>query len=168
MNRTMAQDEWVSLTKTSGLRPPVADPDVEGNVPGHESWSRQAQRLQTEALVYYFVFKHPRVTWFPQWGAACVAAYLLSPVQLIPSYIPVIGFLDDIFVLFLGVKLLRRIIPIDVFAECRQRAEVVEAERKEKIRSMAATVGLVAVILSWLLVAVVASALIVKYIQTHN
>ena len=108
----MEQDYRVPLAKRSGRRHPLADPDVEGNVSGRaRRWRRQAQRLQTEALVFYFVFKHPRVTWFPQWGAACVAAYLLSPVQLIPSYIPVIGFLDDIFVLFLGVKLLRRIIP---------------------------------------------------------
>ena len=168
MNRTMAQDEWVSLTKTSGLRPPVADPDVEGNVPGHESWSRQAQRLQTEALVFYFLFKHSRVTWFPRWVAAGIAAYLLSPVQLIPSYIPVIGFLDDFLVLFLGVKLLRRIIPADVFAECRQRAEAVETRRKEEIRSVAATVGWIAVILLWLLAAVVASVLIMKHIHHYR
>jgi len=165
----LEQDYRVPFTTTTGLRSPIADPDAEGNVSGRaKRWRRQAQRLQKEALVFYFVFKHPRVTWFPKWVAACVAAYLLSPVQLIPSYIPVIGFLDDIVVLFLGVKLLRRIIPKDVFAECRQRAEVVEAQRKEKIRSMAATVGLVAVILLWLLVAVVGSALIIKYIHRHN
>jgi len=147
------------LSKTS--------PDVEGNIPGRlGSWRHQAQRLQTEALVFYFLFKHPRVPWFARWVAACVAAYLLSPFQLIPSYIPVIGFLDDFLVLFLGVKVLRKIIPKDVFAECRQRAEVVEARRKEEIRSVAATVGLIVVVFLWLLAAVIASALIMKY--THH
>jgi uncharacterized membrane protein YkvA (DUF1232 family) len=157
----------VPLGKPSGSCSPTADPDAEGNEPGRLwSWRHQAQRLQTEALVFCCVFKHPRATWFARWVAACIAAYLLSPVQLIPSYIPVIGFADDFLVLFLGVKLLRRIIPKDVLAECRQRAEVVETQRKEEIRSAAATVGLVAVIFLWFLAAVIGSILIVKYIYT--
>ena len=145
------------------------DPDVEGNRAGRlGTWRRQAQRLQTEALVFYFVFKHPRVTWFARWIAACIAVYLLSPVQLIPSYIPVIGFLDDLLVLFLGVKVLRRIIPNDILAECRQRAKVVATRRKEKIRSVGATVGLVAVVSLWLVGTVLASTLIVEYIHHHR
>jgi uncharacterized membrane protein YkvA (DUF1232 family) len=165
----MAHDHYlVPLAKISGPRSPIADSNVEENEPGRlESWRHQAQQLQTEALVFYFVFKHPRVTWFARWVAACIAAYLLSPLQLIPSYIPIIGFLDDLLVLFLGVKLLRRIIPKDVLADCRQRAEVVETQGKEEIRPVAATVGLVAIIFLWLLAAVIASALIMKYIHHY-
>ncbi len=109
-------------------------------------WSQQAQRLRTEALVFYFAFRHPRVRWYARLVAVSTAIYLLSPVQLIPSYIPVIGFLDDFLVLFLGVKLLRRIVPREVLAECVRRAEAVEAQRKEKIRSAGAAAGLLAVI----------------------
>ena len=162
MNRTMADEHFLPFMKTSGPRPPVADPDVEGRL---GSWKRQAQRLQTEALVFYFVFNHPRATWFARGVAASTAAYLLSPVQLIPSCIPVIGFLDDLMVLFLGVKLLRRIIPKEVLAECQQRAEAIGKRRKEEIRSAAAMVGFVAIISSWLFAAVIASALIMKYIH---
>jgi uncharacterized membrane protein YkvA (DUF1232 family) len=162
----MTKDDWVPLAKTSDLRSPVADPDVEANEPGRVGrWKRQAQRLQTEALVFYFVFNHRRVTGFARWVAACTAAYLLSPVQLIPSYIPVIGFLDDLLVLFLGIKLLQRIIPADVLAECRYRAAVVETRRKEELRSVVGTVGLISIIILWLLPAVIVSALIMKYIH---
>lgn len=166
MNKIMADDQLLPLAKTSGSRSPAADPEVEGNEPGRfASWKQQAQRLRTEALVLYFVFKHPRVPWFAKWVAACVAAYLLSPVQLIPSYIPVIGFLDDFLALFIGVKLLRRIIPKDVLAECRQRARAVGMRGREEIKSSAATSGLIAIIFLWLLAAVIASALIMKFIR---
>ncbi len=80
------------------------------------NWRRRAQRLQKEAHVFYFVFKHPRTRWYARLLAVCTAGYLLSPVQLIPSFIPVIGFLDDFAVLFLGAKLLTRITPPDVLA----------------------------------------------------
>ena len=63
-------------------------------------WWRQAQRVQKQAHVFYFVFKHPRNPWYAKMIAACTAGYLLSPVQLIPSFIPGIGFLDDLLVLF--------------------------------------------------------------------
>ena len=75
-----------------------------------DGWKRQAQLLQREARGFYFAFKHPRVHWCAKLVAAGTAAYLFSPIQLIPSFIPVVGFLDDLLILFLGVKLLQRII----------------------------------------------------------
>jgi uncharacterized membrane protein YkvA (DUF1232 family) len=128
------------------------------------SWKQQVQRLHTEAHVFYFVFKHPRTHWYTRLVAACTAGYLLSPIQLIPSFIPVIGFLDDLLVFFLGVKLLRKITPPDVLAECRELAEAAEIRRKEEIRSAAAVVP-VAVAALWLLAAVTASALMAAYIR---
>ena len=122
------------------------------------SWECQARRLQREAYVYYYAFKHPRVRWPARFVAACTAAYLLSPIQFIPSFIPFIGLLDDALVLFLGVKLLQRMVPADIFAECRQRAE-----GEAKVRSAAAVVGSVAIVSLWLLAAVAASVLMVRY-----
>ena len=97
--------------------------------------------------------------------AACTTAYLFSPIQLIPSFIPVIGFLDDFLVLFLGVKLLLRITPADVFIECRELAEAAEISRKEQIRSAAAIVVSVVIATVWLLAAVASSALLAAYIR---
>ncbi len=129
-----------------------------------KTWRRQAERLQKETQVFYFAFKHPRVRWYAKLIAAGTAAYLLSPIQLIPSFIPVIGFLDDLVVLVVGIKLLQRIIPSDVLGECRQRAEAAEIQRKEAGSSLA-TVGFLAIASLWLIAAITASALIAAYIH---
>jgi uncharacterized membrane protein YkvA (DUF1232 family) len=129
------------------------------------NWRQQAQRLHKEAHVFYFACKHPRMPWHARLVAACTAGYLFSPIQLIPSFIPVIGFLDDLLVLFLGVKLVQRITPPDLLTECRQLAEAAEVRRKEEIRSSAAIVAAVVVPAVWLLVAVAGSGLMAAYIS---
>jgi uncharacterized membrane protein YkvA (DUF1232 family) len=127
------------------------------------SWRQQAQRLHREAQVFYFAFKHPRVHWYAKLVVACAAGYVFSPIQFIPSFIPVIGFLDDFLILFLGVKLLEKIIPPGVMTECRALAEAAETRRKEEIRSTAAVIALVAIALVWLLSAVIGGALMAAY-----
>jgi len=129
------------------------------------SWRQQAQRLHKEAHVFYFAFKHPRLPWYARLVAACTAGYLFSPVQLIPSFIPVIGFLDDLLVLYLGAKLLRRVTPPDVLTECRQLADVAELRRREEIRSSGAIVAAIVIAMVWLLTAVTASGLVAAYIS---
>ena len=128
-------------------------------------WRQQARQVQTQAHVIYHAFKHPRMPWYAKLVAACTAGYLLSPIQLIPSFIPVIGFLDDLLVLFLGVKLLQRITPPDVLLECRQHAEDAWARRNEEFRSPAATIAAIAVAAVWLLTAVAANGLMAAYIR---
>jgi uncharacterized membrane protein YkvA (DUF1232 family) len=132
------------------------------------NWREQAQRVQREAHVYYFAFKHPRVHWYAKVVAACSASYLFSPVQLIPSYIPVIGFLDDFLVLFVAAKLLQRIIPPEVLAECRQLADAAEVRRKQEIRSTGAIIGFVAIAAVWLLVAAGVSIVMARYISAEG
>jgi uncharacterized membrane protein YkvA (DUF1232 family) len=164
--RLMREGDIVSSGKTPGPRSPAADPDV---APPEAAlsriWSQQAQRLQREAYVFYFAFKHPRVRWYARLVAICTAIYLFSPIQLIPSYIPVIGFLDDFLLLFLGIKLLQRIVHPEVINECRELAEAAEMQRKNEIRSTAATVGMVAIVFLWLIVGVTASLVMVKYLR---
>ena len=128
-------------------------------------WKERAQRLHKEAHVFYFVLKHPRTRWYARVIAGCTAAYLLSPVQLIPNFIPIIGFLDDFLVVLLGAKILQRITPVEVFIECRQLADAAEISRKEEIRSVAATAGYVAIVTLWMLAAVGASAIIASYFR---
>lgn len=132
------------------------------------SWRSQARRIQRDAHVYYFAFKHPRVRWHAKLIAACTAGYLFSPIQLIPSYLPVIGFLDDLLVLFVGAKLLQKIIPPEVLTECRQLANAAEIRRKEETRSTAAVVAFVVVLTVWLLAAVGASILMARYISPNK
>lgn len=106
--------------------------------------------------------------WYAKLVAACSAAYLFSPIQLIPSYIPVIGFLDDFLVLFVAARLLQRIIPPEVLAECRALADAAEMRRKQEIRSTGAIIGFVAIAAVWLLVAAGVSILIARYISSDT
>jgi uncharacterized membrane protein YkvA (DUF1232 family) len=68
------------------------------------------------------LLKHPQAPWSARVVAGFTVSYLLSPIQLIPTFVPVIGQLDDLFVLFVGMKLIRRLTPDEVLAECEQRA----------------------------------------------
>jgi uncharacterized membrane protein YkvA (DUF1232 family) len=126
-------------------------------------WNKHVRQIQKEANVFYLVCKHPRTKWYAKLVAACSAGYLFSPIQLIPSFIPVIGFMDDVLVLFLGAKLLYRITPPDVLKECRGLAETAAIRRKEEIGTRASVVASVVIATLWL-VAAVASAVIVVYV----
>lgn len=129
-----------------------------------ETWSQKAQRLQKEAHVFYFAFKDPRTPWYARLVAACTAGYLISPIQLIPSFIPYIGFMDDLVVLFVGVKLLQKFTPPEVLEQCRERAEAAETRRKEEIGWAAAFVPF-AVAFLWITVAIGGSLLVAAYFR---
>jgi uncharacterized membrane protein YkvA (DUF1232 family) len=147
--------------EASRSRSPLANPDAERRE-SSPSWRSQVERLRTEAEVFYFAFKHPRVRWYARLIAVCTVGYLFSPVQLIPSYIPFIGFLDDFLVLFLGMKLLRKTIPRDVLTECRRRVDALEVGEKAKLRSVTAMVGAIVIISLWLLATAFAGVLMVR------
>jgi uncharacterized membrane protein YkvA (DUF1232 family) len=87
------------------------------------TWKQRARQLRSELHVFYYVSKHPRAPWYARAVAACSIGYFFSPIQLIPNFIPVIGFIDDLVVLFLGAKLIQRITPPNLLAECREGAE---------------------------------------------
>jgi uncharacterized membrane protein YkvA (DUF1232 family) len=154
-----------NLTELPGPFLPSAPVDSRSQPTFAMGWTEQAQRLQKEAHVFYFVFKHPRTRWYARLVASCTAGYLLSPVQLIPNYVPVIGVLDDVVVVFLGAKLVRKITPAHVLAECRGLADAAEVRRKDKIRSRAAVVASVAIATVWVLAGGVASALMAAYFR---
>jgi len=76
--------------------------------------------MQTYAL--YLAYKDPRVPWYAKALAACVVAYAFSPIDLIPDPIPVLGYLDDLVLIPLGVVLVVRMIPSSVMTECQEEA----------------------------------------------
>ena len=83
---------------------------------------QRARRLKAEVYALYLAYRDPRVPWYARLFAAGVVAYAFSPIDLIPDFIPVIGFLDDLILVPLGILLALRMIPPPVMAECRQRA----------------------------------------------
>jgi uncharacterized membrane protein YkvA (DUF1232 family) len=127
-------------------------------------WRRQVEQLQKQAYVFYVLFKDPRTPWYTKGIAACTTAYLFSPVQLIPSFIPVVGFLDDFLVLFLGAKVIQRITNAELLRECRERAEAAECTRKEKARAGMARYSILLTAGGWLLIAVAGSAFLAAYV----
>ncbi len=83
------------------------------------AWARGIKR-DVQAL--YLCARDPRVPWYAKALAATVAAYALSPIDLIPDFIPVIGYLDDLIIVPLGIVLAVRLIPPEVLAEHRAAA----------------------------------------------
>lgn len=84
-----------------------------------KSW---AAALKRDVLALWLAARDPRVPWFAKAVAAGVAAYALSPIDLIPDVIPVLGYLDDLVIVPLGIMLAIRLIPRDLMAEFRDRA----------------------------------------------
>jgi uncharacterized membrane protein YkvA (DUF1232 family) len=128
------------------------------------TWMQRVYRLQKGAHVFYLVFKHRRTPWYARLVAACTAGYLFSPIQLIPNFIPVIGSLDDMLVLFVGSRLLQKITPADVLIECRELAEAAELRRKAKTTGAASVVVPMVIVTVWILEAITVSALMATYI----
>jgi uncharacterized membrane protein YkvA (DUF1232 family) len=92
------------------------------------SWRDTAARLKREVYTLYFAVRDPRVPWYAKALAGSIVAYAFSPIDLIPDFIPVLGYLDDLILIPLGVLLVRRLIPADVLADCRGRAAALDAK----------------------------------------
>jgi uncharacterized membrane protein YkvA (DUF1232 family) len=87
------------------------------------SWKERVQALKKETFTLYFACRHPLVPWYAKAFAVIVVGYALSPIDLIPDFIPVLGYLDDLVLIPLGIMLVIRMIPADVLAECRRQSE---------------------------------------------
>ena len=82
----------------------------------------RARQLKTEVTALYFAARHPRTPWYAKALIAGIVAYALSPIDLIPDFIPVLGFVDEIVLLPFAIALAIRLVPAEVMAECRARA----------------------------------------------
>src|ERR1700732_2815798 len=107
-------------------------------------WRGRARSLTQEVLAIYFAARDPRTPWYAKALAFCVAGYALSPIDLIPDFVPVIGYLDDLVIVPLGMLAVLRLIPEEVMAEYRARA----IEAGQRPRSKTAAIVIVAI---WIL-----------------
>ena len=87
------------------------------------TWKQRARQLKTEAHALYLAYRDPRVPWYARLYAAFVVGYILSPIDPIPDFIPVIGYLDELLLVPVFVALARRMIPAEVLAEHRAAAQ---------------------------------------------
>ena len=86
--------------------------------------------MKTEVYALYLAYRDPRTPWYGRLFAACVVAYAFSPIDLIPDPIPVIGYLDDLILIPLGVVLAIRMIPPQVMVESRTKAQAAAGTRR--------------------------------------
>ena len=86
-------------------------------------WLKQRTgSLRREVLAMYLAMRHPATPWYAKAVAAGVVVYALSPIDLIPDPIPVLGYLDDLIIVPLGLLAVRWMIPKAVMAQCREQA----------------------------------------------
>src|SRR5919107_2131453 len=104
-----------------------------------QAWKRRARQLSSYTYTLYLAYRHPRTPWYAKVFAALIVGHVFSPIDPIPDFIPVMGLLDEMVVVPVGVLLAAKMIPPDVFAECRQKAR--EVEEGEKPVSRVAAVG---------------------------
>lgn len=125
-----------------------------------ESWKRCAGELKIQVYALYLAYKDPRVPLYARIFAACVVGYAFSPIDLIPDPIPILGYLDDLVLVPLGIAAAVRMIPPDVLAECQQKSR--EVMRQGKPVNKAAAIVIIAV---WLLLAVLAVRLVTGFVM---
>jgi len=119
------------------------------------NWQARVRALRRETYVLYLAARDPRTPWYARVIALATVAYALSPLDLIPDVIPVIGYLDDLLIVPAGLLLARRLIP----------PEVLEAHRDAVASSVGTGIsrlGLAIVVVTWLLTAALIGALILR------
>ena len=120
-----------------------------------ENWKSRARRLKHETYALYLAYRDPRTPWYARLFAAAVVAYALSPIDLIPDPIPVLGYLDDLILVPLGIALALRMVPREVMAHARARAAA-ESIHALPVSPAAAALSVTA----WIVLAIVAGVLV--------
>jgi len=113
-----------------------------------ERWKRQVKLLRAETYALYLAYRDPRVPWYSKAFAALVVGYAFSPIDLIPDFIPILGYLDDLILVPIGITIALKMIPNEVMVDARQKAEISIGKVDRVSR-----VGLIIVVCIWLLVA---------------
>lgn len=88
-----------------------------------EKWRERARALQNELYALYLAYRHPDTPWYAKAWALLVLAYAFSPIDLIPDMIPILGYVDDVILLPMGIYFALRLIPAEILAETRGRAQ---------------------------------------------
>src|SRR5438034_4362242 len=121
------------------------------------AWRQRVRGLKRDTYALYLAYQDPRVPWYARLWAILVVAYAFSPIDLIPDFIPVLGYLDDLILVPLGVLLALKMIPAPVMAECRVKAQEALSQGKP-VNKLAAAV----IVLVWLGLAALGAFWLVK------
>lgn len=114
-----------------------------------ERWKHRAGWLKGETYAMYLAYRDPRTPWYAKVFVAFVVGYAFSPIDLIPDPIPILGYLDDLLLVPLGIALALRMIPPAVLDECREQARL--TMERDNPRNWAAAIAVIAI---WMVAAV--------------
>jgi len=109
---------------------------------------QRARHLKAETFALYLATRDPRTPWYAKLLVAGIVAYAFSPIDLIPDFVPILGYLDDLILIPLGIALAIKLVPPAVLAECRTRARETMRNGKPVSRIAGAVI-----IVIWLLLA---------------
>jgi uncharacterized membrane protein YkvA (DUF1232 family) len=87
-----------------------------------QAWKRRAQQLSAHTYTFYLAYRHPRSPWYVKVFTALIVGYVFSPIDPIPDFIPGVGLVDEMVVVPMGILIAAKMIPEDVFEECREKA----------------------------------------------
>ena len=111
-------------------------------------FKRRAKALEAETFALYLAARDPRTPWYAKALVAGVVAYAFSPIDLIPDFLPIIGYLDDLVLVPIGIAFALRLIPPEVMIECRARATESFGNGRPVSRTAAAVIVAVWIILA--------------------
>ena len=111
-----------------------------------KTWKRWARQLSAQTYAIYLAYRHPKTPWYAKVFAALIVGYVFSPIDPIPDFIPVVGLLDEMVVVPIGVLIAAKMIPRQVMEECQEKARQM-AEGEKPVSRVAAVV----VVAVWLL-----------------
>jgi len=115
-------------------------------------WRERLSDLERDTLALYYAYRDPLTPWLARGWAALVAAYALSPIDLIPDFVPVLGYLDDLVLVPLGIVVAVRLIPATVLADSRAQAREALGSGKPRVWAGAALVlGIWLAVAAWAL-----------------
>ena len=124
------------------------------------TWKTRARQLKTDVYALYLAYKDPRTPWYARILAAVVVGYAFSPIDLIPDPIPILGYLDDLVLIPLGVYLAVKMVPTQVMVESREKAREVMAQGKP-VNKLAAAI----IVLVWIGLAVLAVVMVYRWVK---
>ena len=125
-----------------------------------DTWKQHVRQLKSETYALYLAYHDPRVPGYARVLAAIVVGYAFCPIDLIPDFVPILGYLDDLILVPLGIWLVLKLIPTEVMAEARGQAQQVMAEGRP-VNWVAAVV----VVSIWLLLAALAAIWIIRVVR---
>lgn len=120
----------------------------------------KARHLKRETYALYLAYRDPRTPWYAKVFTGLVVAHTFSPIDLIPDFIPILGYLDDLVITPLGIYFALKLIPTEVMVAARQQAATAEIEGK-----LPARLGVIIVLALWA-IGILALAYVIYLIKT--